>query len=73
MKKSFRLQGLDCADCAAKIERGIGKLDGVDNVTVNFMTTKMIIEADEDKFSKIMEDAEKVVHKYEPDTVIKKG
>ena len=46
MKKTFRLEGLDCANCAAKIERGIAALDGVSNASVNFMTGKLTIEAE---------------------------
>ena len=41
MKKKFILKGLDCADCAAKMERAINKLDGVKEATVNFMTQKL--------------------------------
>jgi copper chaperone CopZ len=44
MRKVFRLEGLGCANCAAKMERAITELDGVKNATVNFMTTKMIID-----------------------------
>ena len=47
MKKSFRLEGLDCANCAAKIEKEVKALDGVTDVTVNAMTAKMVLEADD--------------------------
>lgn len=46
MKKTFKLQDLDCANCAAKMERGIAKIDGVKQVNVNFLTQRMTIEAD---------------------------
>jgi len=49
MKKSFRLEGLDCANCAAKIEKEVKALDGVTDVTVNAMTAKMVLEADDGK------------------------
>lgn len=73
MKKTFRLEGLDCANCAAKIEKAINGLDGVKEATVNFMTTKLVIEGDDDKMPAIIAEAEKVVKKIEPDTVMKKA
>lgn len=73
MKKTFRLDGLGCANCAAKMEKGISKLDGVTKVTVNFMTTKMVIEGDDEKMPQIIEEAEKIIKKLEPQVVLKKG
>ncbi len=51
MKKTFKLEGLDCANCAAKMEKAINNLDSVSNATFNFMTTKLVIEADDDKMA----------------------
>lgn len=73
MKKTFKLEGLGCANCAAKMEKAISELEGVSNATVNFMTTKMIIEADDDKIEEILPKAEKIVKKIEPYVVIKKA
>lgn len=73
MKKTFKLEGLGCANCAAKMENAICKLEGVSSATVNFMTTKMIIEADEDKMEAIIPQAEKIVKKIEPYVVVKKA
>lgn len=73
MKKTFRLEGLDCANCAAKIETAVGKLEGVKEATVNFMTTKMVIEAEDEKMTDIIAEAEKLVKKIEPGTVMKKA
>lgn len=73
MKKTFRLEGLDCANCAAKIEKDIKALDGVTDVTVNAMTTKMVIEADEGKMDEIIKIAEKIVKKHESHVVMKKA
>ncbi|BCJ99555.1 cation transporter [Anaerocolumna chitinilytica] len=73
MKKTFRLEGLDCANCAAKIETAVGKLEGVKEATVNFMTTKMVIEAEDEKMTEIIAEAEKLVKKIEPGTVMKKA
>lgn len=73
MKKTFRLEGLDCANCAAKIEKAINELDGVSEATVNFMTTKLVIEGEDEKLPTIIVAAEKIVKKIEPDTVMKKA
>lgn len=73
MKRAFRLQGLECANCAAKMESAIGKLNGVRSATVNFMTTRMVIEADDEKMDDVIANAEKIVKKYEPDTVMKRA
>jgi copper chaperone CopZ len=73
MKKKFRLEGLDCANCAAKMEAAINKLDGVKEATVNFMTTKLIIEAEDDKMDGIVQAAQKIIRDLEPDTVMKKA
>ena len=47
MKSKFKIQGLDCANCAARLEREIQEVDGVESVNINFMTEKMVIEYDE--------------------------
>ena len=60
MKKTFKLQDLDCANCAAKMEDAIKKLDGVNNATVNFMTQKLTLDADDAKFDAILQQAVKV-------------
>jgi copper chaperone CopZ len=73
MKKTYRLEGLDCANCAAKIQDGIGKIDGVNNATVNFATTKLIIEGEDDKMEKIIEAAKSVIKRLEPDVVMQKA
>lgn len=73
MKKKFILKGLDCANCAAKIERAINELDGVKEATVNFMTTKLVIDGEDEKMPSIIEAAEKIVKKFEPDTLMVKA
>lgn len=72
MKKIFRLEGLGCANCAAKMERSINELDGVSSATVNFMTAKMVIEAEDEKMTAITEAAEKIIKKIEPYVIVKK-
>jgi len=71
MKKKFVLEGLDCANCAAKIENDINKLDGVESASINLMTTKLTIEAAEDKMQEIADTAKKIVNKYEPDVIFR--
>ncbi len=73
MKKTFKLVGLDCANCAAKIEDKVSKLEGVSNATVNFMTTKLVIEAEDDKMDGIIDAAKAIVKKFEPDVVVQKA
>ena len=67
MKKVFKMEELECANCAAKMEAGIAKIDGVEKVTISFMTQKMIIVADDDRFDSIMDEAQKICRKFEPD------
>jgi len=73
MKKIFRLEGLECANCAAKMEKAINELDGVKEATVNFMTTKLVIEGEDEKMPVIIEATEKIVKKIESDVVMKKA
>jgi len=73
MKKRFKLEGLECGNCAAKMERAINELDGVKEATVNFMTQKLVIEGEDEKMPTIVQEAEKIVKKIEPDTVMKKA
>ena len=67
MKKVFILEDLDCANCAAKMEAAINKIDGVQEATVSFMTQKLVIEADEARFDEIMAAAQSAVKKVDPD------
>ena len=67
MRKSFKLDEIDCANCALKLEDAIKKVDGVDDAKVNFMTQKLTIEADDDVFDEVMREAVKVAKKVEPD------
>ena len=70
MKKKVKLTDLDCANCAAKMENAIRKIEGVSDASVSFMTQKMTIEADDARFDAIMEEVVKVCRKVEPDCVI---
>ena len=70
MKKKFKLTDLDCANCVAKMEEAIKKIEGVKDANVSFMMQKMTIEADDDRFDQIMEQVVEVCRKVEPDCVI---
>ena len=70
MKKKFKLQDLDCANCAAKMEDLIKKIDGVNDASVSFMTQKMMVDADAARFDGIMKEVVKVCAKVEPDCKI---
>ena len=67
MKKTFALEELDCAHCAAKMEDAINKIDGVISASISFMTQKLTIEAAEEDFDKILKAAQKAIKKIEPD------
>ena len=67
MKKVFKLEDLDCANCAAKMEAAINKLPGVEKATVSFMTQKMTIEAADEVFDEVVQAAVKCIAKVEPD------
>ena len=67
MKKVYRMENLDCANCARKMEDAIQKLDGVESVNINFLTQKMILTADEEKIQEIAEKAAKLCRRVVPD------
>ena len=67
MKKIFDLEDLDCAVCAGKMEDGIKKIPGVISCSVNFITQKLMLEADSEDFDNILKKVIKVCKKVEPD------
>ena len=68
--KSYRLEGLDCANCAMKIEKGVQKINGVKEATVNFTSGKLTIDAEEDHLATIEQEIKKVVKELEPDVKV---
>ncbi len=70
MKKKFKMQDLDCAHCAAKMEEAIKKIDGVNDASVSFMAQKMMVDADDDRFDSIMDQVVKECRKVEPDCTV---
>lgn len=72
MKVKYILEGLECANCAAKMENEISKLEGVNNVSISFMTTKMTLELAEDNVDEILNQVEKIIKKIESGVQLKK-
>ena len=70
MKKIIKLEYLDCANCAAKMESAINKIEGVESATVNFMTQKIKLELREENYDTIMKEIKKVCKKVEPDCTL---
>lgn len=67
MKYTYKLENLDCAHCAAKMEEGIRKIEGVESANVNFLTQKLIINADSTLIDDVMVSVKKIISKIEPD------
>ena len=67
MKKVFKLEDLECAHCAAKMQDAIAKIDGVKAVSINFLMQKMTLEADDAVFEDVLKKAQKAIKKVEPD------
>lgn len=70
MRKAFKLQDLDCANCAAKMENAIKNIEGVKSASISFMTQKLMLEADDDRFEAVLDEAQRACKKFEPDCVI---
>ena len=71
MKKVLKIEELDCANCARKVQEGVAKLEGVESVTVNFLAEKMVLEvADGVDFAKLLKEIKKTAAKIEPDCEI---
>ena len=70
MRKSFKLDEIDCANCAQKLEDAICKLDGVEKASVNFMTQKLTLTAPDDRFDDVLDRVVALAAKIEPDCEI---
>ena len=70
MKKKFKIQGLDCAHCASKLETSLNKISGIDNVTINFLTQKITIEAADELFEEKLDEIKVMEHKIMPEVTI---
>ena len=70
MRVKFKIQGLDCANCAAELENAISKVEGVNEASISFMTERLVMEFDEEKKEEVMEKVKAVIKKEEPDVTI---
>lgn len=70
MRKVFKMEDLECANCAAKMQDAISKLEGVNSVSISFMTQKMTLDADDDRFEQILDEAQKAISRFERDCTI---
>ncbi len=70
MTKKFKLKNLDCANCAAKIETAISKLEGVNSASVSFMLQRLTLDADESRFDEIVRQADRICGRVEPGCAI---
>ena len=71
MKKVIALQDLDCANCSAKMENGIKKIDGVNSASISFMTQKMVLDIDDARAEQIIKEIKAVCKRIEPDCILK--
>lgn len=70
MKKAFTIRELDCGNCAQEIEEAASKVPGVNKVRVNFLSERMTLDAEDDKFDAVLEEIKKIVKTIEPDAVL---
>ena len=70
MKKAFKIRELDCAHCAQEIEEAASKVAGVNKVRVNFLSERITLDAEDDKFDAVLEEIKKIVKTLEPDAVL---
>ena len=70
MKRSFKMNNLECANCASKMETDINKLPGVNKASISFMTQRFVLDANDDAFDSTLDSAQQIVKKYEPDCSI---
>ncbi len=72
MKAVLKLEGLCCANCAAKIENAVQRIDGVEEASLSFMTQKLTIEAPDDEMERVLEEATRVAKRIEDEVVVKR-
>ena len=70
MRKVFKMEDLECANCAAKMQDALAKIDGVNSVNISFMTQKLTLDAEDERFDAILDAAQKAISKFEKDCVI---
>lgn len=73
MKRNYRIDGLDCAHCAAKMEKNVSKVKGVKEVSINFLTTKMMLDLEDENLDEIIAGIEAAVKDADPRVVLKRA
>ncbi len=73
MKRNYRIDGLDCAHCAAKMEKNVSKVKGVKEVSINFLTTKMMLDLEDENLDEIIAGIEVAVKDVDPRVVLKRA
>lgn len=71
MKRAYKLEGELCGNCAAKIQDKVSKLDGVNKASVNFMTMRFTLDAEDDKFEDLLGQAKKIFSIVEPTCTVR--
>jgi len=66
MKKSYDVKGLHCANCALRLEKGLNKIEGVNEAVVSFATQKIVLDAEDGKLEEILTKADAVANKLDP-------
>lgn len=70
MKNKYKIKGIDCANCAAELERVLQKIEGVENASISFITERLIIECKEEEEQNVMDRVRETIKKEEPDVTI---
>lgn len=70
MKYNFKIKGIDCANCAAELERKIQKVDEVEKASISFMSERLVIECEENSKEEVLKKVKKLVKKEEPDATL---
>ena len=73
MKRNYRIDGLDCAHCAAKMEKNVSKVKGVKEVSINFLTAKMMLDLEDENLDEIIAGIEAAVKDVDPRVVLKRA
>ena len=70
MKKTGKIENLCCAHCAAEIQEKIAQLNGVNEVSISFITQKIVLDAEDEQVDAVLKQAQKIIKKIEPDCVL---
>ncbi len=67
MEKILRFSGIDCANCAAKLEKKLGKIKNVDSLTLSFLASKILVVAKDEHMEEVINEIYEVCKKNEPE------